>query len=190
MFLIIQFGSKKTPSIKDCIVSLGESAEIVEWENIQERPVNLKGIVFSGSPTFFTEASHEPYKNKISPLLNWKVPILGICFGHQLLGILYGAKIFRGQPVRESEKIKLLTKDELFFGFTEQTEMVEDHTEGIDVPADFFHLASSGLYFNEAMKHKEKNFWGVQFHPEVSGDSGLLIFKNFITICNQKNFNS
>ncbi|MFN5183323.1 MAG: glutamine amidotransferase-related protein [Bacteroidota bacterium] len=187
MFLIIQFGSKKTPAIRDCLLSCAENTEIQSWDSQIVKPNNLKGIVFSGSPTFFTEVDHSPYFEKISPLLNWDVPILGICFGHQLLGILHGAKIFRGEEVRRVETIKILKNDELFDGFDQQFEMTEDHTEGIDVPSDFIHLASSGTYFNEAMKHKEKNFWGVQFHPEVSGEQGMKLFRNFISICNRKN---
>jgi GMP synthase (glutamine-hydrolysing) len=185
MFLIIQFGSTKTPAIKSCLELLGQEASVAGWENIPERPSNLKGIVFSGSPTFLTEVDHSPYINLISPLLEWNVPILGICFGHQVLGILHGAKIFRGNPVRRQEKINLVEQDVLFKEFEIHFQMAEDHTEGIDVPAGFIHVASSESYHNEAMKHHTKKFWGVQFHPEVSGEIGLKLFSNFISLCKE-----
>ena len=183
MFLIIQFGSSKTPAIKACFEKLGKSASIVDWQQIGLKPKNLEGIIFSGSPTYLTEVDHSPYKQLITPLLDWNVPILGICFGHQILGILHGAKIFRGNPVRRAEQIKLLQSDILFNGFENAFEMIEDHTEGIDVPADFIQLATSDSYFNEAMRHRDKNYWGVQFHPEVSEETGLYLFKNFTEIC-------
>lgn len=185
MFLIIQFGSKKTPAIKSCIESFGEFAVVQEWKSISQRPSGLKGIIFSGSPAFFTEVDHQPYVSEISPLLTWNVPVLGICFGHQLMGILHGANIYRGDPIRTNEKIRLLKTDQLFHGFQDSFEMQEDHTEGIDVPLNFTHLATSTSYINEAMKHKEKHFWGVQFHPEVSGENGLRLFRNFISVCNE-----
>lgn len=92
---------------------------------------------------------------------------------------------FQGEEIATSVKIKLLQQDILLDGFANEFEMGEDHTEGIDVPNDFFHLATSDDYPNEAMKHKTKDFWGVQFHPEISGENGLRLFRNFIGICNK-----
>jgi GMP synthase (glutamine-hydrolysing) len=186
MFLIVQFGSKKTPFIKSCVEACGQQAEIVEWKDVNEKPGNLTGMIWSGSPTYLTEVDHSPYHSKISPLLEWGVPILGICFGHQLLGVLHGAQIYRGQPVVRDQQIKLLQDDELYEGLGKEFIMHEDHTEGINVPENFIHLATSDTFPNEGMKHKEKNFRGVQFHPEVSGEHGMVIFRNFVKLCNPK----
>lgn len=183
MILIILFGSKKTPKIKECVEACGITAAVIEWSENIEQPENLKGIIFSGSPTYFTEVDHAPYIEKFFPLLQWNVPILGICFGHQLMGILHGAKIFRGQPIERNEKIKLLKDDIILKGLGTEFEMAEDHTEGISIPENFYHLASSASFNNEAMKHKEKNLWGVQFHPEISGENGMVFFRNFASIC-------
>lgn len=185
MILILQFGSKKTQYIKECINSTGHCAEIVAWDEKFKRPENLTGIVFSGSPVFFTEVRIEPYREKISPLLEWNVPVLGICFGHQLLGLLHGASIFRGEAIRRDETIRLITEDKLFDGLGKEFTMAEDHTEGINLPPGFIHLASSESYAIEGMRHPEKNFWGVQFHPEVSSENGMRLFQNFLSICNK-----
>jgi GMP synthase (glutamine-hydrolysing) len=183
MFLIVQFGSKKTPKIRECIISCGEEVEVVDWMSALVRPENLNGIIFSGSPTFLTEVDHAPYHQRISPLLDWGVPVLGICFGHQLLGILHGAQIFRGTEIVGPEKIRMLKEDSLLKDLGTEFEMGEDHTEGIDVPKGFYHLATSDSFPVEAIKHVQKDMWGVQFHPEVSGENGMILFRNFIEIC-------
>lgn len=184
MIRILQFGSRKTEMIKSCVLACGREAEVLDWKEPQEKTADIEGIIFSGSPTFFTEVDHAPYHEKISPLLQWNVPVLGICFGHQLLGILHGAKIFRGTTIERDEKITLLKEDALLKNLGSEFVMKEDHSEGIELPGNFFHLASSASFPVEGMKHKEKNFWGVQFHPEVSGENGMVLFRNFMGICN------
>ena len=62
-------------------------------------------------------------------------------------------------------------------------QMQEDHCEFVSVPKGFKLIASSDACFNEAMTHKEKNIFGVQFHPEVSGLQGSLLIENFYKIC-------
>lgn len=183
MYYILQLGSSKTPKIKNCLDSLGVKSQVYEWKTSHKKPANLKGIIFSGSPTFLTEADFTPYQELIYPLLSWNVPVLGICFGHQLLGMFYGAKIFRGEEQRAIETITKTEPNELLLDLHEQFEMMEDHTEGIDLPENFINLASSFQYPNEVMKHNEKPFWGVQFHPEVSGEDGMILFENFIHVC-------
>jgi GMP synthase-like glutamine amidotransferase len=59
----------------------------------------------------------------------------------------------------------------------------EYHYECINLPETFSLLAKSNVCDNEAMKHKEKNQFGVQFHPEVSGEKGKLILENFTKHC-------
>jgi GMP synthase (glutamine-hydrolysing) len=183
MYYIIQFGSTKTPKIKECLDKLGVKSQIFDWKAQHKKPANVKGIIFSGSPTFLTETDIAPYKEFISPLLNWNVPVLGICFGHQLLGVLHGAKIYRGEEQRANEMITIIEPNELLLDLHEQFEMMEDHTEGIELPENFIHIASSFQYPVEVMKHNEKPFWGVQFHPEVSGEDGMILFENFVHIC-------
>lgn len=186
MFLIVQFGSRKTPFIKECVERCGEQAIITDWKSGEPLPQNLKGIIFSGSPTYLTEVDHEPYRQATARFFASGVPLLGICFGHQLTGVLHGAKIFRGKSLEGPEQITLLQQDILFEGLHREFVMNEDHTEGIDLPPGFIHLASSANYPVEAMKHKDKMIWGVQFHPEVSPENGMTIFKNFVRICNQR----
>jgi GMP synthase (glutamine-hydrolysing) len=184
MIHILDFGSRKVPLICGMIESLGYSTQVHAWNDIdQEALQSAKGIVLSGSPVYLTEVDHVPYHSHCHFLKETQIPVLGICFGHQILGILHGAKIYRGPEVRSSNHIHVLAKDPLFDGLGEETEMTEDHTEGIDLPEGFLHLASSASYQNEGMRHPQKKIWGIQFHPEVSDAKGKQLLKNFCSFC-------
>jgi GMP synthase (glutamine-hydrolysing) len=180
---IVNFGSSKTPLIAEMAGSCGVETKIVKWNECAEEDfATSSGIIFSGSPVMFTEADHKPYIERFSFIRSGKIPALGICFGHQLMGILHGAKIFRGVAVRTRIKISVVKEDVLFKGLSPVTEMNEDHTEGITLPAGFIHLATSSSYTIEGMRHPNLPLWGVQFHPEVSGETGKVLIGNFVAI--------
>jgi GMP synthase (glutamine-hydrolysing) len=185
MFHIIDFGSRKVPLIAEMLQSLGHNTRIHAWKNIDHLALHeSKGIVLSGSPAYLTEIDQEPYKTHCAFLRDTHLPVLGICFGHQVLGILHGAEIYRGPEIREMNSVELLAQDLLFEGFDKSILVKEDHTEGISLPAGFIHLASSASYPNEAMRHPAKKMWGIQFHPEVSGETGQLVLGNFCRLAN------
>ena len=111
------------------------------------------------------------------------IPILGICLGHQIIGLLHGAEIFREKYIEKMEEIKVIEKNILFAGIAQSTYFQEAHSEYITLPEGFVHLARSASCENEAMKHPSKNIFGTQFHPEISGENGAMIFRNFLGIC-------
>lgn len=181
MITVINFGSSKTPQILSVVRELGFECEEKNWKDFSPEHYGKQDkIIFSGSPTFLTEVDHTPYLERFSCITQGKVPVLGICFGHQVMGIVHGAKIFRGKPVREEISIHVVKQDRLFEGLYPATRMAEDHTEGISLPPSFIHLAYSSEYAIEAMRHPTLPLWGIQFHPEVSGENGKKLIKNFL----------
>jgi GMP synthase (glutamine-hydrolysing) len=181
MITIVDFGSSKTPLIAEMVSACDAENQIVKWKDCNPGYFSgSDGIIFSGSPVMFTETDHAPYIEKFSFIKSGKIPVLGICFGHQLMGILHGAKIFRGLEVRARIKIKIVKEDVLLDSLAPETEMNEDHTEGITLPPGFIHLATSSSYTIEGMRHPALPLWGVQFHPEVSGETGKVVMQNFI----------
>ena len=113
---------------------------------------------------------------------NKMLPILGICFGHQIMGLFFNAKITKCQPDRNWQNIIFETKFDLFD--CNSAVFMEDHCECIDGPDEFIVSGSSSICSNEAMQHKVNPWYGVQFHPEVSGENGILLIKNFLKKCN------
>src|SRR4051812_5070556 len=112
MIIIVHFGSSKTPFIAEMVSACGADNRIVKWKECTAADfTDATGIIFSGSPTMFTEADHAPYIEQFSFIKTGAIPVLGICFGHQLMGILHGAKIFRGIEVRTRIKIKVVKED-------------------------------------------------------------------------------
>src|SRR5690242_15083601 len=115
MIHLINFGSSKTPLIADVVRACGSECTIINWQNFsQEQIRNSSGMVFSGSPMMITEVEHQPYFEKFAFIKEGKIPVLGICFGHQLMGLLHGSKIFRDKEIRETIPIRVMKKDLLF----------------------------------------------------------------------------
>lgn len=184
MIYIINFGSRKTPFISEMVSSLGHENKIFKWDETDGIDLEeADGIILSGSPTYLTEVSHEPYHKRYGFIRDTDKPVLGICFGHQVLGILHGAQIYRGQEIEGNLDISILKNDPVFAGLTNPVTMAEDHTEGITLPEGFVHLAASSMYPNEGMRHPSKHLYSVQFHPEVSGENGKVFLRNFCKLC-------
>jgi GMP synthase (glutamine-hydrolysing) len=180
MIFIVDFGSTKTREIEGSLTRLQKRSQIVKWEEPEKTEWNqASAIILSGAPVLLTETDPEIYLKPYFFLKETEIPVLGICFGHQLIGMHYGSKIFKGDPVRIETRIHIIENEPLFSGFEKQTTMAEDHTEGITLPDSFIKLASSEKYEVEAMKHPSKKMYGIQFHPEVSGENGLRLFSNF-----------
>lgn len=114
-------------------------------------------------------------------------PILGICAGHQFIAQFFGGEA-KPSKIPEFGKIELtLVKEDnaLFRGVPKKSIVWESHNDEVTaLPKDFEVLGKSENCEIQAMHHKEKPFYGLQFHPEVEHtEYGELIFKNFIGIC-------
>ncbi len=143
-----------------------------------------KGVIFSGAPKLLTQLEPEPFVARAQSIATGKIPTLGICFGHQLLGLLFGAEVYLGKEVREPTAITSLKPEHpLWKGLPAEASFAQDHTEGIHLPSGFACLAESKYYRVEAMAHSSLPLWGVQFHPEVSGAHGQQLVNNFLKMC-------
>ncbi len=183
MIVILDCGSDKVPFIEQMV---DEFMDFKTFPILDFKPSDCpeaKGIILSGAPLLITEIDMTKYIAATKWMLNIEVPVLGICFGHQILGIHHGAFGSKIKEDRDWQEIEQMEVDVLFSRMPNVFKMMEDHCEVISIPAGFKLLASSDASINEAMRHKEKNLFGVQFHPEVSGNMGSIMIENFIKVC-------
>lgn len=183
MILIVDCGSQKVPYIEEQVDQLCDFKTVSLFDSTKENLAEYVGVVISGAPILITEVDTQPYLNALSWVKDSPIPVLGICFGHQMLGMLHGALPSRQREDRDWQVIESLLESPLFDKLPAEFEMMQDHCECISIPPGFDLIASSDACINEAMQHKNKALYGVQFHPEVSGNTGHILMENFVNIC-------
>jgi len=195
--LIIDFGSQFTQLIARRIRELNVFCEIVSHKKIKNSNINeeTKGIILSGGPLNVYEIKKYSFDKKI---LEKKIPILGICFGHQILSKVNGGRIKQSKH-REfglaniyKKRNSLLTKN--YFNRQKFKKVWMSHADQVSrLPKNFQVVAFSKNSKFAIVENKSKKFFGVQFHPEVTHtENGKKIISNFIfLICKiKKNWSS
>lgn len=181
--LIIDCGSNKTPNFGLVCEKLGVPFKLLNLDRLEPFHVQAyKSVIISGAPILLTKEDPSKYLKKLAFLKDLDVPVLGVCFGHQILGMLFGSEILKCEEDREEQKIQIVNRSTLFNATDKELVFQEDHCECITLPNDFTLIASSQTCQVEVMQHKQKKMYGVQFHPEVSGRNGVELLKKFLTI--------
>lgn len=109
-------------------------------------------------------------------------PLLGICYGGQILALTLGCTLKRMDKIREIVDIEIIETTDLLPGYT-SVKMFESHSYCVSkLASDFILLASSLSCKNEMFCVKKRPFFGTQFHPEKSGKPGKLLISNFLNI--------
>jgi GMP synthase (glutamine-hydrolysing) len=189
--IIIDFGSQVTKLIARRIRDLSVYCEIVTPNNFKTLKVfnNIKGIIFSGGPSTVTKNKFQSVPQEI---FEKKIPILGICYGLQLIAKLCGGKIKSSKKKREfgraflfKKKASLLTDN--FINSSKAVWMSHEDAV-VKIPKKFSVVASTKKSRLAIIENKKDNIYGVQFHPEVTHtDNGKILFKNFLfKICKIK----
>ncbi len=181
LIAIINNGGQYVHRIYRSLRYLKVDAKILPNTITIEELKGYKGVIFSGGPDI------EKAKNCIDLILNLDVPILGICLGHQLIALAFGGKIGKADKEEYAlTKIYVDNEDDIFLGIPKEFNAWASHKDEVkELPKDFIILAHSDICKIEAMKHKSKPIYGVQFHPEVAHtEYGSEILKNFCKVCN------
>lgn len=187
--LVLDFGSQYTQLIARRIREIGVYSEIhtynIPLSKIKE--IKPKSIILSGGP------SNVYQKNapKLSPeIYSLNIPILGICYGLQLIAHQLGGEVDRSAK-REYGKVQLFIDDfgDLFFNFEKQTDVWMSHGDAlIKLPSGFEKIGHTNNSPLCAIRDESRKIYGIQFHPEVfHTEKGIEIIRNFVRrICGCK----
>ena len=187
LVLILDFGGQYKQLIARRIREEGVYCEVFPY-NISFEKINSlspKGIIFTGGPSSVTEEGAPFCDERIFDL---GIPVLGICYGMQLMAKMLGGEVVRASQ-REYGKVEISLKNDsiLYEGIDENTDCWMSHTYYVkDLPVGFRNTSQTSNCSNTSMEDVERKFFGVQYHPEVSHTpKGKDILKNFLyKVCN------
>ena len=183
---------KAKQALHNIAVCTGQQPEMLDYttprlhETVLEKKPDL--AILTGSNFMLskpdTRMVFQPEMNLVRKLDR---PFLGICFGHQLIGAAYGSEVVDlGHTVREFKEVKLVGSDPVFEGLPGSIRVSESHRQALTrVPQGFRLLAESSTSQVEAIGHRTRPTYGLQFHPERSDEKhphGRIILQNFLRL--------
>ena len=119
--------------------------------------------------------------------MNLDVPTMGFCLGHEILAVAHAGRIGPMPSRRQKWSwVDILDPvDPIFSGIEDERVRIrmQHHHHVVELPPDFKRIGSSSRCPLEIMRHQEKLIYGFQGHPEVSGNDGWTILKNFFALC-------
>jgi len=173
--LIIDSCDKPNSLSKDEFVlpiakAVGYDCFVRHFSEVTEKDLKkCKRVIISGSP--FGDFKSTKHLEKFEWLKTFEKPVLGICAGHHVIGLVFGSKLKDGKRIGMN-KITVTKKNELI---PKDIEGYCMHSQIITKPEGFDIIAKSGNFI-EAIKHKKRLIFGVQFHPEVRNQAIIQRF--------------
>ncbi len=184
--LILDFGSQYAQLIARRVRELNVYCEIHPFNKIPVLTPDIKGVILSGSPCSVRDSGSPDVDIN---LFKGKVPVLGICYGAQLIAQRSGGNVVPSK-IREYGRAKLTTVDHhnaLLKEISLDTQVWMSHADTIDkVPDNFEVIAATPSVKIAAFQVKGEEVYGIQFHPEVTHTTeGKNLLRNFVVhICN------
>jgi len=179
--VVLDFGSQYSHLICRRIRDFSVYAELVPYDiSLEElKKLNPKGIIFSGGPSSVYDSNAPTPAKKIFQM---QIPILGICYGHQIIVNNFGGKVKRVNKEYGSAVLSIDDNSDIFSGVGDSIRAWMSHgDEAKLVPDDFKIIGHTENARAAAISNKQKTVYGIQFHPEVvHTENGNEILKNFV----------
>ena len=182
LILILDFGGQYNQLIARRVRECNVYSEVVPYditlEKIKEK--NPKGIIFTGGPASVYVEDAPKYTDGIFEL---GIPVLGICYGMQLMAHTLGGKVLSADTREFGEtSVSIDNTSLLFQGFSDKNIFLMSHTDYVaEVPEGFKKIGFTSNCPHAAMENVEKKLYGIQFHPEVNNSiNGTQVIKNFL----------
>jgi len=175
--------------VTSALAGAGAKVSTIGWAESSAKRFDLfDGVVLSGSPDMLSDARIQlKYRREMDAIMDSKVPVLGICFGHQMMASAFGSEVVKDRkPVLDYVRTTVVKAGGLFRGLPRSLSLVESRHEIVkSLPTDFELLARSVTSPIAAMKHKSRPLYGVQSHPErysQENPDGARVLGNFIRL--------
>jgi len=186
--VVLDFGSQFSHLICRRIRDFSVYAELVPYDiSFEElQKLNPTGIILSGGPSSVYNSDAPIPENKI---FDMNLPLLGICYGHQLIVNKFGGKIKRANKEYGSSLLTIDSDEDLLSGIGESVRAWMSHgDEAEQIPSGFKVIGHTESAKAAAIASEEKSIYGIQFHPEVvHTEQGIEILKNFVLkVCGAK----
>ena len=181
--LVLDFGGQYNQLIARRVREHHVYSEIKSYNKIsleEIKEASYKGIIFTGGPNSVYDPSSPHYDPKI---LDLGIPVLGICYGNQLMAFMAGGKVESAENSSEYGKTLInIEENVLFRDIPEMSICWMSHTDYVsELPAGFKRIAYSDKCPNAAMCDESRKLYAVQFHPEVTHtEYGKQILSNFL----------
>ena len=188
MILVLNFGGQYCHLIARRVRDLGVRSEIRPYDvsAAEIKKISPKGIILSGGPSSAYEKNAPIIDKKI---LELGIPVLGICYGLQLIAKLAGGNV-KTKKKEYGKRILLIKKKNILLkGLNKKEQVWMSHGDSVlSLPKDFDIIANTDTCRIAAFENNQKKLYGVQFHPEViHTKKGARVLKNFIfNICKAK----
>ena len=187
LILILDFGGQYNQLIARRVRECDVYSEVVPYditlEKIKEK--NPKGIIFTGGPA---SVYGEDSPKCADGIFELGIPVLGICYGMQLMSHTLGGKVASATTREYGEtSVNIDNSSKLFESFDDKNIFLMSHTDYVEaVPEGFKKIAYTSVCPNAAMENAEKKLYGIQFHPEVNNSvNGTQVIRNFLyNVCN------
>ena len=187
LILILDFGGQYNQLIARRVRECNVYSEVVPYKiSLDEiKKKNPKGIIFTGGPAS-VYGDNSPKCDK--EIFNLGIPVLGICYGMQLMSYTLGGKVASASTREYGEtKVNINNDSQLFKGFENTNIFLMSHTDYVEtLPSGFKKIGYTDSCPNAAMENADRKLYGIQFHPEVNNSvNGIQVIKNFLyNICN------
>ena len=186
--VVLDFGSQYSHLICRRIREFSVYAELVPYNISYDelKKLNPTGIIFSGGPSSVYNSDAPVPENEIYDM---GLPLLGICYGHQLIVNKYGGKVKRANKEYGSSLLTIDSDEDLLSGVGESVRAWMSHgDEAEQIPKGFKVIGHTEGAKAAAIASEEKSIYGIQFHPEVvHTEQGTEILKNFVLkVCGAK----
>ncbi len=181
---------KTQEAVRNLTRCTGETVQLVDRKTpdfatrVLEKDPDI--VFLSGSTSLLTgPGTRKEFEAEMDLVRKAAFPILGICFGHQIIGTAFGAGMTDlGKMVKGFERVNILGGHPIFNGLSSSIEVAESHRQILDrVPDGFARLAESDTSQIEAMCHQTRPIFSFQFHPERADEArphGRIIIQNLM----------